>query len=462
MQIKYRIMLVYTITVTIILLFLCSSVYFFSAQNRTRQFRERLERKAISTASLLLTYRISPEAIKELNQNTPTSFLNKSIYVYGPRFQKIFSYYDTPEDSIYVAASVLSKAIDGRLHFFEVGNKDAIATLQRSNGTNYVIVCAAYDKDKADWMPKLRFILMLCFIISVSIAIVSGYVFSIGLVRSISILTGRVNRITSEEFSQRLDSGNGKDELQQLAITINRLLDRLQSSFNTQRRFIENASHELSTPLASIGSQIDVALQRERASEDYKKVLQSVNDDVKRLGSLVKSLLEIAKVSGSVKGIELSKLRIDELLMRMPSEMKKIEKDYEVKLVFDELPEQEEAMMVYGNEELLFSALKNIVHNACKFSTNNTAILKLSFGDNDLVINIQDHGPGISSHEVEQIFQPFYRSDTINNVINGTGLGLPLASQIISIYGGDIKVQSKLGAGSSFIITLQPLPAASI
>src|SRR5690606_14477599 len=139
-------------------------------------------------------------------------------------------------------------------------------------------------------------ILIASFIVSLVIVVVSGYIFSLKLVGSISDLTHRINRISSKEFSQRLYAGNEQDELQKLAATINALLDRLESSFNTQRRFIDNASHELSTPLASIGSQIDVALQRERRNEDYRAVLRSVYEDTQRLNLLVRSLLEIAKV----------------------------------------------------------------------------------------------------------------------------------------------------------------------
>jgi signal transduction histidine kinase len=170
---------------------------------------------------------------------------------------------------------------------------------------------------------------------------------------------------------------------------------------------------------------------------------------------LVKSLLEIAKVSGSPKGIELSSVRVDELLLHLPGDMKKINSQYSVKLLFDEFPENEEAVMVYGNEYLLYSAIKNIVHNACKFSGNHTAIVKLKFDQDNIIVLIEDNGPGISRSEYENIFQPFYRSKALLNKVPGSGLGLPLADHIVRMYDGTIEVASQPGEGSTFIITLK-------
>ena len=456
MQIRYRITLAYSTIVTIILLLLCSSVYYFSSQNRTKQFYTRLLRKSISTADLLWTYRMAPELVREINRTSPSALLDKSIVVYDSSFHEIFSFYDEPADSLVVSSDILSRLKTDDTFFFTVGARDAVAHRQVTEGNEHYIVTAAYDGDKAEWLPKLRLILIVSFIVSLSIVIVSGYIFSLGLVKSISQLTGKINRISSRQFSQRLPTGSGKDELQKLAVTINDLLDRLQSSFDTQRRFIDNASHELSTPLASIGSQIDVALQRERSNDEYRSTLGSVYEDLKRLNLLVRSLLEIAMVSGSARGIELSRIRMDELLMRLPSEMKKTDAAYDVKLAFGELPDNEDELTVYGNEELLFSAFRNIVHNACKFSPDHQAMVMLRYEEGCLIVAVQDRGPGIPPDEQELIFRPFYRSADTSR-ISGSGLGLPLANQIIKLYGGSIQLDSQTGEGSTFNITLRTI-----
>lgn len=403
---------------------------------------------------MLWIYNLDPTLIREINHTSPSALMNKSLLVYNEKLDPIFTYVDQATDSLSVPTAILKIALTKKTYFFKIHDKDAVAIVRKNNNTNYIIITAAFDADRAEWLPKLQLILVLSFVISLTIVIISGYVFSLGLVRSISDLTNRINHISSKQFSQRLSTGKGKDELQQLAQTINNLLDRLQSSFNTQRGFIDNASHELSTPLASIASQLDVSLQKERTTEEYKEVMQSVNDDVKRLGFLVRSLLEIAKISGSAKGIELAAVRIDELLMRLPAQLKKIKSSYEVKLIFGELPDDDHALTIFGDEELLFSALKNIVHNACKFSPDKTAIVTLNINDEKIIITIKDHGPGINAKEFEKIFQPFYRSADATNIASGSGLGLPLANQIIKLYSGSIDLKSEIGKGTIFTITL--------
>jgi len=402
---------------------------------------------------------MQPQLVTDINETSPSALINKGIVIYDSSFSRVFSFYDDPEDSVTVTPGILQQVASQRQFFFKEGERDALGLQHIIRGKKYYIITAAFDGDKAEWLPKLRLILIISFVVSLSIVVVSGYIFSLGLVRSISDFTGKINHISSEKFSNRLAAGSEKDELQKLAATINSLLDRLQSSFDTQRRFIDNASHELSTPLASVGSQIDVALQRERSSEEYRAVLGSINEDIKRLNLLVRSLLEIAKVSGSAKGIELSPIRIDELLMRLPSEMRKADSSYDVNLVFSELSDEEEELTVYGNEELLFSAIKNVVLNACKYSVDTKAMVKLHHRPGELIIAVEDNGPGIDEEERELIFRPFFRSAETNSLVSGSGLGLPLANQIVKLYGGYIELQSQKGVGSIFTIVLKTVGA---
>ena len=454
MQIRYRITLVYTLIVTVILLLLCTSVYFASIENRNQQFQNRLLRKSVNTGDLLFKHRMPPEIVTEINKTSPSALLSKSISVYDTSFREVFVYTDEGTDTIKIARIIFDLALRQKVYYLTAGKKDVVAIEYRHLGKPYVIVTGAYDGDTAEWLPKLRFVLITSFFICISIVIITGYIFSVRLVKSISLLTNRVNHISTQQLSQRLPAGSGKDELQQLAITINNLLDRLQASFDTQRRFIDNASHELSTPLASIRSQIEVALQRERSTENYQQVLHSISDDITRLGVLVKSLLEMAKLSGSVKGMDLFPVRVDELIMRLPAELKKLDARNEVKLNFGELPDSEDDLLVYGNEELLFSAVKNIAHNACKYSGDFTATVSLNVENDRIIIAIADRGPGIAPEEQQRIFQPFYRSADINNLVSGFGLGLPLAIQIVRLYNGEIQLQSYPGKGSIFTITL--------
>jgi signal transduction histidine kinase len=199
---------------------------------------------------------------------------------------------------------------------------------------------------------------------------------------------------------------------------------------------------------------MEVALFRERTPEEYRKTLISVKDDLKRLNLLIRSLLEIAKASGSQGGIELATVRIDEMLMRLPADMRRIGPFYEVKIEFLAFPDDEYLFSIYGNEPLLFIAFKNIVHNACKYSKDKTARIKLDFTDTHIIIEISDNGQGIAPDDLENIFQPFYRGGQYNNFVPGAGLGLALTHHIISLHNGNIEVESEVGKGSTFRVIL--------
>jgi signal transduction histidine kinase len=219
-----------------------------------------------------------------------------------------------------------------------------------------------------------------------------------------------------------------------------------------QRRFIANASHELSTPLTSISSQLEVFLQKERDATQYRQVMESIYQDVRHLGKLTQTLLKFAQASGDHGGIEIEPVRVDEILMRLPAEIKKMDVGYSVFLSFENLPEEENKLVLLGNNELLFSAIKNIVSNACKYSPDHRAVVSLASKPGNVIILIKDNGKGIPVDELKHIFQPFYRA--ANSDGSGFGLGLSLSKRIIKLHNGDIAVHSKLNEGTIFEIVL--------
>jgi signal transduction histidine kinase len=181
--------------------------------------------------------------------------------------------------------------------------------------------------------------------------------------------------------------------------------------------------------------------------------MESVYQDVQHMSSLTKTLLEFAKASGNTGGLELNLIRVDEILLRLPSIIQKMNNGFSVSLSFDNLPEEENKLLVFGNEDLLITAVKNIVVNACKYSHNHQAIVSLKCENSDILILIEDKGVGIPNKALENVFEPFYRLDDSRD-LEGFGLGLPLARRIIRLHKGDITVASVIGRGSLFTIQL--------
>lgn len=453
MKIKYRITLLFTIIVLAILAVLCSAIYYSSELTREKNFKNRLRNRALTVAKYLIEVTDKDqELMKKIEENTVFSLQRKCVIVYNYLNQPIYNQFDDPDDSIVVTKDMVDRArIDGE-YFSKAGQRDVLSTQYIDRFNRYIIVVAAYDEEGIDTIARLKGILWFSFFGGILITLITGYYFSHRLVRPIITIIDEVKDISSHSLTKRIQAGEQQDELNQLAATFNQLLDRMQQSFEIQRRFISNASHEFSTPLTAISSQIEIALQNERSVPEYKDVLESVYSDVFQMGQLTKGLLEIAK-TGSGGAIELNEVRIDEVLLRIAGDVKRIHPSYTVHLNFDEFPDSEEAFLVYGNTDLLYSAIRNIVANACKFSHTGEANVHLLINEK-VTIKVQDEGIGIPPEEMAGIFQPFYRADNAKDK-KGFGLGLALANRIIRLHKGKIMVESAPGKGTTFFIVLE-------
>jgi two-component system, OmpR family, sensor histidine kinase ArlS len=456
MSVRTRITLLFTFLVSGILILVCASVYYFSFTNRIKDIQTRLTNRAITTGRLLGQGGLfDQKLIKKIDASTSVAMRDKVVEAYDVLNRRIYWDSDNPSDSINVSKSVIDKARSEEKIYFTVRDKDVIAWYYKDENNNLVIVAGAYDEAGNEKLRHLRLVLSLSFVGGILISIAGGYLFSISLLRPLRRIADEVNEISARNLTRRIRSIGGypNDEWSYLSGTLNELLNRLQESFEIQGRFIANASHELSTPLTSISSQLEVSLQRQRSIEDYRKVIQSVYQDTQQLNKLTQTLLEFARASGTASGLEIDLIRIDEILLRLPGEITRADNGGTVSLDFDQLPEREEELLVFGNEELLFTAIKNIVSNACKYSDNQHARIRLTVQDREITITIEDKGKGIEEVEWEKIFQPFYRSDE-DHSIPGFGLGLSLARRIIKLHKGWITVDSVLGKGSVFTIKL--------
>ena len=457
MPVRIRITFLFSLLVFFILSIVCVGIYYFSYQARIDAINTRLINRGITTARLLSQREIFDQRlVQRIDSSTTIALKNKVVQAYDQTNHAIYRYSDKPGDTLKINAEILDDARSKGNHFFTERGKEAVAYYFSENNAAIVIITAGEDVEGKENLNRLKNILLLSFLVGNIFVLVIGYFFSRGLLLPIKKIAEDVAEISAQNLARRIETGATKDEWYELSNTLNQLLNRLQESFELQRRFISNASHELSTPLTSISSQLEVSLQRERDAEEYKKVMKSIYQDVQHMSKLTQTLLEFAKASGNAGGLEINLVRIDEILLRLPSEIVKMNPAFSVRLEFPDLPEEEEKLLVFGNEELLFTAIKNIVVNACKYSDDKLARVFLFSRDGYLQITIADEGRGIPEEELSNIFQPFYRVDE-SRIVRGFGLGLSLAERIIKLHKGSIEVESEPGKGTEFRIHL---PAA--
>lgn len=459
MTIRTKITLLFTLLVTALLLLTAFSVYYLSGIQRKSVFKQRISSRAHNAAQLFNILGDTSQALlKRIDASNARFYSNKSIQIFSADGRQLYEFNTSEGDDFEVSKATLDEIVQQKELYFKIGLRDAVGRFEKGSRQPFVILIAAYDADGHQWMNELKKILVTSLLGGMALTMLVGYVFSKQLVRPIASIIEEVNNISTHNLSHRIDAGSGQDELFQLANTFNDLLNRMQESFTIQRRFISNASHELSTPLTSISSQLEVTLQKNRSEEEYRKVMHSIREDVQQMRQLTKSLLEIAK-TGHQGSIELHEVRLDEVLLKITGAVQKLSPDYQVQLNFDELPEEESRCLVFGNADLLYSAIGNIVENGCKYSPDHTSRVALRFTENELIVDVLNKGDVISEEEAEHIFLPFYRSAG-NSQQSGFGLGLALAKRIIGLHKGHIVVSSSLEEGTLFRISLPSSHAA--
>jgi two-component system sensor histidine kinase ArlS len=454
MPVRLRITLLFALVVFVILALVCGAVYYFSYTSRINNIKARLTNRAITTARMLSQSEIfTQQLLQRIDSSTTITLKNKMIMAYDYQDNKVYSYSDRPGDTLAIDQDILDDARVNETIYFTEGNKEVIAHHYIDSNIRIVMISAAEDVEGNHNLVRLKNILFFSFSGGLIIALAGGYFFSRRLLMPVKKITSEVTEISAYNLTRRIETRPVKDEWQELAHTLNELLDRLQQSFELQRRFISNASHELSTPLTSISSQLEVYLQKDRSVDEYREVMLSVLQDVRNMSKLTQTLLEFAKASGSAGGLDILPVRLDEMLLRMPSEMQKQNRSFTVSLNFADLPEEEDNLLVFGNEELLFTAIRNIVSNACKYSSDHKAAISFSVEERVLVVVIKDNGIGIPEKEIRNIYHPFYRVDE-SRATEGFGLGLSLAERIIKLHKGSISVESRPEKGSAFTIRL--------
>lgn len=446
--------------VTALLLLLSFSIYYFTSLERLETFQKRLKGRANNNAQLFTYFGDSSATmLRRIDSGSTNTLVDKSVVIFNYLNEPVYEFNAQGVLTPAVPVTMLEKARLNGETYFHIEDRDALAFHHTDSVNRIVVVVAAHDTDGWNRLSQLQKLLMISVLIGIGAAALVGYLFSRQLLYPISQIIREVNDISSQNLSHRIEAGSGQDELHQLANTFNELLNRLQESFMIQRRFISNASHELSTPLTSISSQLEVTLQKDRDTEEYQQVLSSIYEDVQQMRQLTKSLLEIAK-TGSQGTIELNEVRIDEVLFKVMSDVRKISSSYQVELQFGDFPDDEKKFMVFGNNDLLYSSIKNLVENGCKYSPDHSAWVDLYFNNNQVFIEVKNHGSAIAAEEMEHIFQPFYRTNAATHV-KGFGLGLALAKRIINIHRGNITVQSNERTGTVFTIQLPSVKAFS-
>lgn len=337
-----------------------------------------------------------------------------------------------------------------------------LSYLVRDHGTDNFILQIAVPTIFLEQAAKgLTSLLLFGIPIALLIATFGGLYLSGRALAPVAAIIDKAKALSPTQLSERIPVPGANDEITQLALTLNELLDRLQQAFDSQERFIADASHELKTPLAIIKGELDIFKSKPRNSEEITEFIESASQELDHLSRVVEDLLLLARVDAGAGSLSIKSVRIDEIALEAISRLEFIAKKKNLKLRFNLLPSatgHDDAFAIQGDQDLLRSMIKNVVENAIKFSPENgTVEIIVEDKSPKILISVKDEGPGIPEEERLRIFERFYR---INNKqgMPGSGLGLAIALRIAQAHNGTLAVKNNKEnneeRGTTFLITV--------
>jgi signal transduction histidine kinase len=452
LKIRLKLTLLFAGLFGALLLVFALTIYFTSAHQREQEYYKRLRQLAITKTQLLLAAGVQPAVLQLIYKNSLNTLPQEEVAVYDTAFHLL--YHDAGDiDKVKETRGMIDSIIAFKeIHFF-YEDVQVTGFVYPFKGTNYVITSAARDDDGLARLKALRWELFAGFMAAIALTLLAGIFFARKALQPVSSMVENVSAISASRLDLRLGTGNGKDEIAELALTFNHMLDRLQQSFEAQKQFVSNISHELRTPLATIIAEAEVSTMKERSPGEYRETLIQIRHDARRLTRLAGDLLDLAKASYDPSGISFKELRLDEVLLDARQLVLQANPNYHIDLFFEKEIEEGDHITILGNQYLLKVAFSNLMENAGKFSTDHRCTITIGFTGTAAILRFTDNGIGIPEADWQKIFTPFFRGAN-TNYAPGNGIGLSLTQRIIHLHQGTIGVTSRPQKGTTFTVTI--------
>jgi|TARA_B110000046_G_scaffold111144_1_gene118350 signal transduction histidine kinase len=443
MKISTRLSLTVSIIVSAIFLVFSLVIYKFSSEHRQNVFKERLKQRVLITEKLFLEKdSFSPKELETITDQFLHTLPEETEAVINFDDETILIYQEK------YGTDLWKKISSEETVYFNLKKTAGMSRIFKIKGHNYLVVVTALDNIGLENLAFLKTLLILLALIGIPVISASSFIMNYRAFLPLSEKIEKANTISATNFNQRLMVYDSGDEIDQLAIAFNNLLDRLEASFNSQKSFIRNASHEIKNPLTAIMGEAEITVSKTRTSDQYIESLNIVLAQAERLNITLNNLLQLSNISSNEGEFKLVKINIQDLLFKIKSDYNFVNPENKIVIPVIKLDDK----TVFGNEQLLKSAITNLIDNACKFSANQEVLINFSVLKPMLNLYISDNGIGISEEDKELILSPFYRGKNALK-IKGSGVGLALASKIISIHKGTLQIDSKLDTGTNITVS---------
>lgn len=286
-----------------------------------------------------------------------------------------------------------------------------------------------------------------------------GWVFAGPALRPLNDLVEASQRISGSNLSLRIPLRGAGDELDRLIDTFNHTMGRLEESFLHMRQFTTDVSHELRTPITAVRGQLEVALYTAKTIEQYRHAVLEALEEAERLSQFVKAMLNLSLAESGQLTLQKEQVDLSPLTRELVEQFQVAAEEAKVQLVFEAPPQSMAEVDRIQFERLV----ANLLSNAIKYTPAGGEVhVRLNKNGNSITLAVEDTGCGIPAEHLPRIFDRFYRAPSVDSAMDkGMGLGLSFVAWIVKAHGGRIEVESTVGKGSRFLVTL-PASAAQV
>ncbi len=449
MKIKDRIALYFTLICTSILLSVLFTVYFTFMKFLQADFFERLTDRTMVTAKLYLEAdEISRDALNTVRHKYLQKLNGEVTRIYDNKNRATF----IGDSAQYWTTSTI-ELVRKRKHLkYTDGARQVVGIYYKDNQGDFVILASAEDQGSHNRLTKLWKIMIFVFIlISAFVLLLSRWIAE-KMLKPLNKFLADVKQIDAKNMEFRVEEKANNDEINQIAKTFNQLMEELEQAFILQKTFVANASHELRTPLTSVIMSAELTLSKDRTLNEYQNSIQSMLEESEKMEHIITGLLALAKMDMELIHAQRSEILVADLVNSIKADWQ-LQKGLNLSV---DINNNVKGLAIFANETLIRIALDNVISNAFKFSKNQKVSCKLQHQNGEILIHIEDNGPGISINKVNDIFKPFY-SNAKNLGLNGEGMGLYITQKIIEIFKGTIELSQALPNGCVFTIKLPTL-----
>lgn len=452
MNLKQRFALLFTLFVSIILFISFTAIYLLYNDYRISEFYNRI---TLEGNEVYKIYTKIKGAGSKATENFIREVYEKPLYqetlIITDKNSRVL--FKMPDSIKVVVPNINLDKLKAQQYYEYTDDKKVQHVVIYKPATESFVYVSGFNQSGYRKLKNLQLILLIVYFGSLLLTAIMSFLFVNEAIKPIVSLSNQMQNTNIQNLAERIKIKSADDEIGTIAANFNSMLERLKNAFESQKSFVHHASHELRTPLAIMLSQTEAALSRVQTNDAYKKILHSLMEDQQHLVNLTNSLLMISQNDQLSFLTDISQIRVDELIDDCMLLAKKTYSDIAIDFSFEEIPENQDDLIINGNDALLKSVFFNLIANAYQYSSDKKLQIKLFSKNTDVYVKFQNIGPQLLETEIEKMTIPFFRGENALNT-KGFGLGLSIIHRIVELHNGKLTYFSGTLNQNEFVVQL--------